>query len=74
MKRLISMLTMKKLDKLGFFDAVSGKMVGYYKDMYGVEWMSTIPYRPFKFRIKASSNPTKTNKPSKIDINDIANV
>lgn len=52
MKRLISMFTMKRTLKPSFTDVVSGTRVCFYKDKYGVEWMSSYPYYPFKFRTK----------------------
>ena len=52
MKRLISMFTMKRTLKPSFTDVVSGTRVCFYKDKYGVEWMSSYPYYPFKFRKK----------------------
>jgi len=52
MKRLISMLTMKRTLKPSFRDAISGEQVFFYKDKYGVEWMAYYPYYPFKFRTK----------------------
>ena len=52
MKRLISMFTMKKTNRMGFTDIVSNKSVAFYVDKYGVEWMALYPYRPFRFRTK----------------------
>jgi hypothetical protein len=51
-KNIISMLTMKRTLKTSFVDKVSGKTVFFYKDKYGIEWMSEYPYYPFKFRAK----------------------
>lgn len=44
------MFTMKRT-KNSFRDIVTGEQVYFYKDTYGVEWMSTYPYYPFKFRV-----------------------
>lgn len=66
MKRIISMLTMKLTTSVGFRDVVSGEQVYYYKDRYGVEWMSAYPYYPFNFRIKITN--FKKGRFSKIDI------
>lgn len=46
------MFTMKRTPKTSFTDAVSGELVYFYKDKYGVEWMASYPYYPFKFRTK----------------------
>ena len=54
MKRLISMFTMKRTLKTSFRDSVSGTLVCFYKDKYGVEWMANYPYYPFKFRTKTN--------------------
>jgi hypothetical protein len=58
MKRLISMFTMKRTLKPSFRDVVSGTLVCFYKDKYGVEWMSSYPYYPFKFRKKTKGKWT----------------
>jgi len=66
MKRIISMMTMKLTTSVGFRDVVSGEQVCYYKDKYGIEWMSTYPYYPFNFRIKTAN--FKKDRFIKIDI------
>jgi len=52
MRRIISMFTMKRTDRSGFTDIVSGENVRYYKDKFGDEYMAAYPYYPFKFRVK----------------------
>ena len=54
MKRLISMLTMKRILKPSLRDSISGEQVFFYEDKYGVEWMAYYPYYPFKFRTKTN--------------------
>jgi hypothetical protein len=51
-KKLISMFTMKKTERVGFVDKVTNRDVCYYVDKYGDEWMANIPYYPFNFRVK----------------------
>jgi hypothetical protein len=51
---------MKLIPKESFIDIVSNKTVCFYKDKYGVEWMSIYPYYPFKFRTKSIKNKLAT--------------
>jgi len=49
MKSIISRLTMVKTDKIGFYDIVAHRMVYYFMDCYGQEW---IAHNKFSFRLK----------------------